>query len=285
MFQNTAITPSVTSFHHATGKIDYNMTNDYMFRAVLQQSEHTQRCLIASLLHLDPASIISIEIMNPIVLGRKFDEKTFILDISILLNNQTHINLEMQVLDKHDWPDRSLSYLCRSFDQLQKGAEYSEIRPVIHIGFLNFAPFPKEPPEFYASYQMLNIKNHHVYSDKFRLSVVNLTQTEIATAEDRKWHIDHWANLFRATTWEDIKMLAQKYSDIDQTAETLYALNAEDDIRLQCQAREDYDKWQRMTENLIKKQEAIIAEKDAALADKDSIIRQLKAENAALRSK
>ncbi|MCD8097450.1 MAG: Rpn family recombination-promoting nuclease/putative transposase [Lachnospiraceae bacterium] len=278
MFQNTAAASANTSFLNATGRIDYNMTNDYMFRAVLQRSEHTQKHLIASLLHLDPDSIVSIEILNPIVLGRRFDKKTFVLDVAILLNSQTRINLEMQVLDKHDWPDRSLSYLCRNFDHISKGKWYTQVCPAIHIGFLNFTPFPGEPPEFYATYQMLNVKSHHVYSDKFRLSVVDLTHTELATAEDRKWHIDHWAKLFRATTWEDIKMLAQKYSDISQTAEALYALNAEEDIRLQCQAREDYDRWHSMTENLLK-------EKDATIADQAAIIEELRAQVEALKNK
>ncbi len=284
MFQNTAATANI-SFLNATGRIDYNMTNDYMFRAVLQRSEHTQKHLIASLLHLDPDSIVSIEIMNPIVLGRRFDKKTFVLDVAILLNSQTRINLEMQVLDKHDWPDRSLSYLCRNFDHLRKGKGYAQICPAIHIGFLNFTPFPGEPPEFYATYQMLNIKSHHVYSDKFRLSVVDLTHTELATAEDRKWHIDHWAKLFRATTWEDIKMLAQKYSDISQTAEALYALNAEEDIRLQCQAREDYDMWQNIHENERKEDKATIARQDATIAEQAAIIKELRAQIEALKSK
>lgn len=41
-----------TSFRNATGKIDYTMTNDYMFRAVLQENEKVLTGLICSLLHL-----------------------------------------------------------------------------------------------------------------------------------------------------------------------------------------------------------------------------------------
>ena len=35
--------PKNTSFEEATGKIPYNMTNDYMFRAVLQENETVLR--------------------------------------------------------------------------------------------------------------------------------------------------------------------------------------------------------------------------------------------------
>ena len=40
----------------------------------------------------------------------------------------------------------------------------------------------------------------------------------LATKEDKKWHIDEWARLFKATTWEELKMIAEKdkvYSEID----------------------------------------------------------------------
>ncbi|MCD8148664.1 MAG: Rpn family recombination-promoting nuclease/putative transposase [Clostridiales bacterium] len=254
------------SFQNATGPIDYSMTNDYMFRAVLQKSNPTLEKLIASLLHLPPESILSVEITNPIELGKSIDAKTFFLDIKILLNNYTRINLEMQVVNRYNWAERSLIYLCRTFDSLSKGEDYAEVSPAIHIGFLNFTPFP-EVPEFYATHMMLNIKNHHVYSDKFRLSVVDLTKINLATKEDKEFHIDYWASLFKATTWKEVQMLAEKYTDIRDTAETLYELNAEENIRLQCQTRDDYYAFQHKREVKIKQTEAQLAEQQKANAD------------------
>ena len=145
--------------------------------------------------------IKSIEITNPINLSDNVSGKNFILDIDILLNNDTKINLEMQVSNKHNWPDRSLSYACRSFDQLYRGHEYDEALPVIHIGFLDFTLFP-EDPEFYASYMLLNTKSHYLFSGKFKLCVVNLERIDLATEEDKVHGIDYWARLFKAKTWK-----------------------------------------------------------------------------------
>lgn len=136
-------------FLNASGPIDYQMTNDYMFHAVLQKNQNVLKNLICSLLNLHPEDIRSIQILNPITLGASIDDKTFILDINILLNDNTVINLEMQVKNLSSWKDRSLSYLCRSFDQLLKGSDYDAAGPAVHIGILNFTPFP-EIPEFYA---------------------------------------------------------------------------------------------------------------------------------------
>ena len=87
----------------AKGKIDYGLTNDYMFRAILQKSRKTLIGLASALLHLNPEDIMDIKITNPIILGESINAKTFILDVNILLNNSRMLNLEMQVNNLHNW--------------------------------------------------------------------------------------------------------------------------------------------------------------------------------------
>ena len=45
--------------------------------------------------------------------------------------------------------------------------------------------FP-ERPEFYATYRLLNVRSHMLYSDKLQLSVLDLTRIDLATTEDRE---------------------------------------------------------------------------------------------------
>lgn len=53
----------------ASGPIAYNMTNDYMFRAVLQSDNKALRGLVCALLHLTQQEVESVEITNPVILG------------------------------------------------------------------------------------------------------------------------------------------------------------------------------------------------------------------------
>ncbi len=199
--------------------------------------------MICSLLHLRPDEVRSVQIRNPIVLGEaltgNFDSKVFVLDINVLLNDHTLINLEMQVINHENWPERSLTYLCRNFDQLSRGEDYSRVRPVVHIGFLDFTLFP-DCPEFYATYKMINQKNRKILTDKFVLSVVDLKQVNLATPEDQEWQGDYWASLFKAATWEDMKMLAKQNAILEDAVETVYELTADEAIREQCKAREKH---------------------------------------------
>ncbi len=142
--------------------------------------------LVSALLHINPDDVKSIEIQNPIELGKVYDDKEFILDISLLLNDDTYINLEMQVSNNNDWPERSLSYLCRSFDQLNRGQAYLDAKPVIHIGILNYTLF-ENAPEFYATYELQNIRTQQTYSRKLSLNVLDLTQIDRATCICQDW--------------------------------------------------------------------------------------------------
>lgn len=269
--QSNTLTPSASTAIPQNGPLLIPMTNDYLFRALLQRNNNVLKGLISSLLHLDPSEVSSVVITNPIELGNAIDDKTFILDISIILNHSTVINLEMQVVNLHNWPDRSLSYLCRRFDQLKKGDNYETIQPVIQIGLLNFSLFP-DRPEFYATYQFLNVKTHFTYSDKLRLSVLDLTRIDLATEEDQKFQIDYWASLFKATTWEELCMLAKNNQYIQEASETVYELTQEEKIRLQCEAREDYFRTMNGMNNLVERSQKALSESQAALAESEAVL-------------
>ena len=251
------------------------MTNDYMFRAVLQKNNKVLRGLICSLLHLKEEDVYSVTITNPIILGDALEDKEFRLDINVILNNETYINLEMQVANQLNWKNRSISYLCRSYDQLHRGQDYSEVKPVIHIGFLDYTLF-EEHPEFYATYKLMNVKDHRIYSDNLVLRVVDLTQIDLATSEDRAFQIDYWAALFKAKTWEDIKMLAEKNEYLDEASKTMFQLSADEQIKKRCLDREEYYQDLRAYEKAIAKKDVIIAEKDNIIAKLEAELAQYK---------
>lgn len=265
-----------SSYRTASGPIPYNLTNDYMFRVVLQENELVLRGLIGSLLNLEQSEIRSTVVTNPIKLGEQIDDKTFVLDIHVLLNDDTHLNLELQLLNQGNWPERSLSYLCRSFDSLQHGEDYIESMRAIHIGILDFTLF-EDYPEFYADYRMMNIKNHHIYSDKFILNVLDLTQIELATDEDRKCELDYWARLFKAGTWEDLRMVAEKNESMNAAAAEMYIQNANDNVKEQCRVREEYIRQERWMKKKYDEQKKMLAAKEQELAEANKRIAELEA--------
>ncbi|MCX4379830.1 MAG: hypothetical protein OSJ61_27385, partial [Lachnospiraceae bacterium] len=87
--------------------------------------------------------------------------------------------------------------------------------------------------------------------------------------EDQQWKLDHWARLFKTSTWEELKMLAQQDEIFQETGETMLRLNQDDQIRYWCEACEEADRVARTIESNFKKE----------LAKKNAVIAQQKAEN------
>ena len=253
------------------GPLAISMTNDYQFRALMQMNEKVLRALVGALMHLRPEEINAVEIKNSIELGTYIEDKDFILDLKILLNNHTIVNLELQVINEHDWCERSLLYLCRAFDNVNRGDDYLNVLPAVQIGLLDFELFP-DRPEFYASYMMLNTKTHEPYSDKLQIRVMELRKSGNATEEDRKWKLDKWARFFKAGTWEEIAMLTKDLPVIEDAAETVYHISLDDRIREQCEAREDFYRRQRTTERLIELQKEQIMAQQGQIQKKDEQI-------------
>ena len=247
-----------------TNELPYKLTNDYLFRAVFQSRPKALEGLCRAVLGLSEKDTLSVTLQNPIELGSTLDDKDFILDLAVVINNSLFLNLEMQMYYDKFWKDRSLSYACRSLNNLNKGDSYSRLLPVVQVGFLNYTLFP-EHPEFYATYQLANVsqkENFYIYSDKLSISVVNLSRIDLATEQDKASGIELWARVFNATTWEEINMLAQKNEYLQEVVSGVRQLTEEEKIRQQCEAREINTYWERVRE----------ADRKQELQEKEDII-------------
>ena len=98
----------------------------------------------------------------------------------------------------------------------------------------------------------------------------------MATEEDKKHKIDTWAKLFKATTWEEIKMITSTNPSMNSTAEEIFAANSDFMIAEQCRVREDNIIHERRMkealaekDNKIEEQAKELEEKDKKLEEKD----------------
>ena len=84
------------------------------------------------------------------------------------------------------------------------------------------------------------------------LSVVDLNKIELATEEDKFYGIDYWARIFKAKTWEELKMWAENDEYLKEAADSLYKANADEIVRQQCRAREDAERRERTLERNVR---------------------------------
>lgn len=266
----------VTNAMDANEPIGYTLKNNYLFIALMNDSEYALKKLVCSLLGYQQSDIKKLTIRNPIQVGKAIERKGFVLDVALLLNDDTYINIELQLIDYGNWPERSVGYLCRSYDNLNRGDDYIDTKPAIHIGILDFTLF-EEYPEFFASYRLLNVKNHNEYTSKFQLYVLDLNQIELATQEDRKHERDVWARLFQAKTRGDFMSIAQQYKEFEPVINKMNALMSDDAIQLQYDAEETLRNREKGIRKKIHRLEEELADKDERLLNQEARIAELEA--------
>ena len=140
--------------------------------------------------------------------------------------------------------------------------------------------------------------NMHAYTDKFSLHVIDLRHIDLATEEDKAYQTDVWAAFFKAKTWEEMRMLAEKKPGLQSSVETLYQLNCDEQIRetldrfVRAQRREQgyLDTISEQLDTISKQQERLSAQEDTIseqqekLSTQENTISSLEQENAALRA-
>ena len=220
----------------ATGKF-YGMSNDYMFRAVLQESEDTLKHLVGTLMHMKVSDIKECRIINPIILGKKIGAKDTVMDVRLELNDDSILNIELQMWRNANWTDRSLYYWARNFSHLEKKKDYKAVRPTYHIGILDFSLFQEEP-EFYSEYRILNVRTGRCYSDKLCIRVLDLTQIENAESDGKTDpELIKWAKIFKAESLQELEILAGDEEALKDMVTKVKELSKEEEIELQCEAR------------------------------------------------
>ena len=122
--------------------------------------------------------------------------------------------------------------------------------------------------------------------------MVDLTQIDLATEEDKAYGIDHWAALFKSQTWEELKMLAKNNDSITDAVSTIYDITQDSVLREEIRAREERLALEnRLKQEAVAMQEAIddLKEKNAEMEEqnaiKDKRIAELEAQLKELQSK
>lgn len=113
--------PEAAAYEWPTGVLEYKLTNDFLFKKVFQNNKRALKGLLCALLGCDKEQIRDLRVLNPITEGTVINDKAMILDIKVEFNDDSIVDIEMQVENERNWEERSLSYLCRNFDQLEEG--------------------------------------------------------------------------------------------------------------------------------------------------------------------
>ena len=186
---------------------------------------------------LNPEDIQDTKILNTNLCKLHEDEKLGILDVRILMNNNTEIDIEIQLAAMNIWADRALFYLAKMYtEQISAGEDYTLFKKCVSISILDFKLFEQEP-EFYSCFHIREDSRNFLYTDKMEFHVLELPKLPKELKEDSS-DIELWGKFINAERKEEFVMLAEKNTYIDSAYQHLQLISQDKEKRMEYEARE-----------------------------------------------
>ncbi len=209
---------------------------DYAFKEIMMD-EQARIGFLSAVLKLNPADIRKTELLNTSLRKLHEDEKQGIVDVRILMNNHTEIDIEIQLSILNVWADRALFYLAKMYtDQIRPGQDYTVFKKCVSISILDFVLF-REDPEFYSCFHIREDSRQTLYTDKMEFHVLELPKLP-PELKDGSSDILLWAKFINSERKEEFDMLAAKNPYIGSAYEHLQVISQDREKRLEYEARE-----------------------------------------------
>ena len=233
---------------------------DFAFKEIMM-NEKARIGFLSAILNIDPEDIKETQILNTYLRKEHEEDKQGILDVRILMNNDTEIDTEIHLSELKVWADRSLFYISKMYtEQIRQGQKYDVFKKCVSISILDFILFeepknntpeePKQPSQsnFYSCFHIWEDTRHFLFTDKMEFHVIELPKLPPELKDDiENDKVFLWAKFISSEKKEDFDMVAQKDPYIDSAYQQLQIISQDKQKRLEYEARQkailDYNQY------------------------------------------
>lgn len=208
---------------------------DFCFKELMEDAI-VRRGFISALLNIQPDEIEETLLIATHLRKEHVIDKFGVLDICVLLNGTTQIDVEIQVASFPLWPERSLFYLCKLFaGRISEGENYGSLGKCIHVGILDFVLFP-EVETYHSCYHFREDSRRQLYTDKMEIHILELPK--LAQKEYPASELLDWVRFLSADSREEMERMAEKNEYLEKAYERLKFMSADEIKRREYLARE-----------------------------------------------
>lgn len=144
-----------------------NPLNDVLFKYLFASKDNKGNLLRLLNDVLGPERrIMDVEYLDRENDPRRYDGHASFLDVLARSGDGRIFHVEVQLLDEGYFFERVTYYAaCSLADQLSKGGDYDQLRPVIFVSILRYVLFPNRPDIWRSLHRVLDLEDHRCYSD------------------------------------------------------------------------------------------------------------------------
>ncbi len=210
-------------------EVQLKVTNDYIFKRIFAKrgNESILKDLLNAILGI---KIKKIEVMAEANLEKEIEtRKLGILDIKAILNNDTIIDIEIQIINRHNMIERTLYYWSGLYyNQLQKGEEYQESKRVIAINILDYNEFMEGP-----YHEIAKLRREYMYrvlTNKMEIHFIQIPKFK-KYRKDMKTKLDMWMEFISQIDKEGVENAMSKNKEIKKAQKEYEYLTGEENER------------------------------------------------------
>ena len=222
------------------------LTNDYVFKKIFAKPENNIELqeFLEAILNI---KIAKIEVKNPEISKNYQDEKLGILDIRAHINDDTIVDIEMQVANVYTIINRNISYSSRIItEQLQVGDSYKGLKKLISINILGENLLKRNSYHSIAHMKFEKTEKEKYVDIGFKEEQEKLTdKIEVHYIELKKFlkknpgisnKLEQWLWLLIGKE-EKVKMASKQNKKIEKVVKDLDEMSADENERLEAYKR------------------------------------------------
>ena len=220
-----------------------NLTNDFVFKKVFGKkgNESILKDLLEAILKI---KIKKIELQTEVELERELiDDKTGVLDIEATIDDNTIIDIEMQMRNQYNMKERSLFYWAGLYyAALKKKGEYKENKIVITINIVNFDMFKEGP--YHEKIELRREYKNILLTNKLEIHFIQLSKFLKEGQEEKDKKMWQWLTFICNKNRKEVERVMKENKEIEKANEELEYLTGDDAVRriafLREKAERDY---------------------------------------------
>ena len=219
------------------------LTNDFIFKKVFGKkgNESILKDLLEAILKI---KIKKIELQAEVELERELiDDKTVVLDIEATIDDNTIIDIEMQMRNRYNMKERSLFYWAGLYyTGLKKKGEYKENKRVITINIVNFDMFKEGP--YHEKIELRRKYKNILLTNKLEIHFIQLSKFLKEGEEEKDKKMWQWLTFICNKNRKEVERVMKENKEIEKANEELEYLTGDDAVRriafLREKAERDY---------------------------------------------
>ena len=173
----------------------------------------------------DDELITDVQFENTEKVKEEYDGKTSRLDLVVFTSNQERINVEIQVKNHLDLPERILYYWSKMYSSsIGSGDEYDHLVPTIMITILNFPLFPQETDQIHNVFKLLEENEYFEWSSHIEFHTIDLSQFMVKWKKYRREMKQNpspeypWLMMLAATNFQNKMVNEEMIQELEEFA-------------------------------------------------------------------